>query len=537
MRDRARCEVPLARAAAALAVLALAPASASLAQDWTGHAVIVGISDYPGTANDLDWCDDDAREVRDTLLSDGAHWSADNVRLLVNGAAGYAAIQTAVSQEFAEATQPGDVCLFFFSGHGTEVTDADGDEAAGDTDDEVIVAHDMFITDDDLATWFGAHDGKRICAIFDVCRAGGMAKSVDPSSDLWNADFASDVMKALPAHRAGPTSGDEAPGSPPAPPKTDSAATRDVQDTGQAGIVMLMACEDVQLSEEDAILRNGVFSFYVIEALRRRSADADGNGHVSGEEAFAYAYPLVVAWNPDQTPELYDTHAGELDVITAADRPLDRIVTEKDFPFGGDGCSRGDGGAMPWGGILLAGVAALLLRRRRAAAALALAFLLLPGCGGDALGEETGRFSFRAGLVSPFAEREAPYSSGVQVGVSYRGPLPRDGVEFEFGGGASFIDGDGYDVEATILRLSGDLVLSRRDPALPWIPYVAAGPRVLYAGVSTYWGSGLDGAWGVGLAAGLRQLGKGADFRASVDWLPGSGNIEGVFGLTAGWSF
>ncbi|MHC4251922.1 MAG: hypothetical protein ACYS9X_22610, partial [Planctomycetota bacterium] len=155
-----------------------------------------------------------------------------------------------------------------------------------------------------------------------------------------------------PAHRAGPTSGDKAPGSPPAPPQTDSAATRDVQDTGQAGIVMLMACEDVQLSEEDAILRNGVFSFYVIEALRRRAADSDGNGHVSGEEVFAYAYPLVVAWNPDQTPELYDTHAGELDVITAADRPLDRIVTEKEFPFGGDGCSKGDGGAMPWGGIL-----------------------------------------------------------------------------------------------------------------------------------------------------------------------------------------
>ncbi|MHC4251921.1 MAG: hypothetical protein ACYS9X_22605 [Planctomycetota bacterium] len=60
---------------------------------------------------------------------------------------------------------------------------------------------------------------------------------------------------------------------------------------------------------------------------------------------------------------------------------------------------------------------------------------------------------------------------------------------------------------------------------------------MFYAGVDTYWGSGLDGAWGVGLAAGLRQPGKGADFQASIDWLPNSGNIEGVFGLTAGWSF
>ena len=66
---------------------------------------------------------------------------------------------------------------------------------------------------------------------------------------------------------------------------------------------MLMACEDVQLSVEDPILRNGVFSYFIIEALRSRAADVDANTLVSAEEAFAYAYPLVVEWNPEQTPE------------------------------------------------------------------------------------------------------------------------------------------------------------------------------------------------------------------------------------------
>ena len=523
MRDSASVRASVPRAAAILSVLALAPATDALAQTWTGHAVIVGISDYPGTVDDLDWCDDDAREIYDTLLSD-SHWTADNVRLLVDGAATYTAIETAVSEEFAKATELGDVCLFYFSGHGTQVFDAGGDEDAGDDYDEALVTRDTPITDDDLATWFWSHNGKRICAIFDICRAGGMAKSIDPSSDLWSADLAADVLRAL---------------SPPAAPKTPTATTRDVQDTAQAGIVMLMACEDVQLSEEDPILRNGVFSFFLIEALGRRAADLDENGYVSGEEAFAYAYVPVVEWNPDQTPELYDTYdPGELDLISAADRPLDTIVTEDDFPFGGDGCSDGGGGATAGTAALLLGVAALFLCRRRAVAVVVLALALSQGCGLDAAsGDETGRFSLRAGVASPFDEQTAPYSSGPQVGVSYRGPLPWGGLEIEFGGDALLIEGKGHDVEATILCLRGDVVLSSDNAASSWVRYMAAGPRVLYAGVSTYWGVGLDGAWGLGLAGGVRRAKQGADFRASVDWLPRSTNIAGVFGLTAGWCF
>ena len=532
MRDRAptRTTMRPARATAApavaLACAILASADTSLAQTtWTGHAVIVGISDYPGTVNDLDWCDDDAREIRDTLLSDGAHWSADNVRLLVNDAAGALAIQTALNEEFSETTPSGDVYLFFFSGHGTELPDAGGgagDEDTGDIWDEAIVAYDALITDDDLATWFAAHDGKSICAIFDVCRAGGMAKSVDPSSDLWNAGLASDVLKALP---------------------TPAPATRDIQDTGQTGIVMLMACEDVELSEEDAILRNGVFSFYIIEALSRRAADADGNNFVSAEEAFTYAKPLVIAWNPDQTPELYDTYAEELDIIAAADRPLDRIVTPDDFPFGGDGCS-GDGRpAEPavgiWALVLAGGVAALLLHRRRTAALLILAVLLAPGCVGAAE-ERAPRWGIHAGSISPLDEKNAPYSPGPLAEASVRVPLPRDGTALELGGSIFHIEGDGYDVEATAFGLRGDVVLSRTGGASPWVPYMAAGPRVFFAGATTYWGGGFGGAWGVGIATGLWRSDGGAggpEFRVGMDWFPETVNVGRTFSMTGGWRF
>ena len=528
MHERARGEVALVRALSALTVVAFGLGTDTFAAEWTGHAVVVGISDYVGTTNDLTWCDDDAREVYDTLLSDSVHWSTDNVRILLNGAATYDAIDTAISEEFTEATGADDVCLFFFSGHGTQVPDEvgpGGDE--DDPDDEALVLPDIVsvITDDDLATWFAAHTGKRICAIFDVCRAGGMAKSVDTSPEPWNAGLASDILKALP---------------PPPDRRSSTAATKDIQDTAQTGIVMLMACEDVQLSEEDPILRNGVFSYFIIEALRGRAADADADGLVSAEEAFAYAKPLVVEWNPDQTPDLYDTHAGGLDVITAADRPSEPVVTSKDFPFGGDGCSgsaEGAGGAATWWLGVAVGVAALVLpRRRRAEAVALLALLLSPGCGGFP-GREGGGFGLRTGVASPFAEEAAPYSAGPQVGAYYRAPLAREGVAIEFGGDALAIGGDGYDIDAVVLCLRGDLVLSMGDAAAAWVPYATAGGRFFSAGVDTYWGSGYDTAWGLGVALGIGRSGRGADFRAGLDWLPGSGNIGGVFSLTAGWNF
>jgi hypothetical protein len=440
----------------------------------------------------------------------------------VNDAADSGAIQTAIDQEFSETTPSGDVYLFFFSGHGTELPDAGGDEEPGDTWDEAVLAHDAFITDDDLATWFAVHNGKSICAIFDVCRAGGMAKSADPSSDLWNAGLASDVLKAFPSARP---------------------ATRDVDDTPQTGIVMLMACEDTELSEEDGILRNGVFSFYIIEALRRRAADANSNGFVSGQEAFAYAKPLVIEWNPDQTPEIYDAHGGELDIIAAADRPLDKIVTPDDFPFGGDGCS-GDGrpatpGAWAWALVLAGGVAALLLRRRRTAALLILAVFLAPGCV-VAAGERAPRWGLHAGFVSPLDERNAPYSPGPLAEATLRIPLARDGTAVELGGSVYHIEGDGYDVEATAFGLRGDLVLSRKGAASHWIPYVAAGPRGAFAGATTYWGSGFGGTWGVGIAAGLwRSDGgtEGPEFRVGMDWFPEDVDVARTFSMTGGWRF
>ena len=76
------------------------------------YAYVVGISDYEGTANDLQYCDDDAREMRTYLISQGftvqidldQSATADNIT---------AGLEWLVSQ-----ASPGDEIAFCYSGHG-----------------------------------------------------------------------------------------------------------------------------------------------------------------------------------------------------------------------------------------------------------------------------------------------------------------------------------------------------------------------------------------------------------------------------------
>ena len=94
------------------------------------YAVICGISDYDGSVNDLDYCDDDAIGIRDALLT-GGNWDASHITLLVDSQATEANIRNAISA-WSNSLTASDTFLFFFSGHGgDDLPDYDGDEGGG----------------------------------------------------------------------------------------------------------------------------------------------------------------------------------------------------------------------------------------------------------------------------------------------------------------------------------------------------------------------------------------------------------------------
>lgn len=170
------------------------------------YAIIIGISDYPGIANDLWYADDDAIEMYQALTT-LYEYDPANIRLLIDfggtfvgglfESASFDNILEAVEWVKGEAILDDEV-VFFFSGHGGWVLDPDtgaptdilpADEADGR--DEMIICHDgdptpdgelLGILDDILESWFSEFNTSRIVFIFDSCLSGGMTDLSYPGS-------------------------------------------------------------------------------------------------------------------------------------------------------------------------------------------------------------------------------------------------------------------------------------------------------------------------------------------------------------------
>jgi len=138
------------------------------------YAVVVGVCDYPGTANDICKSDGDAWNMNDALLNRYG-FNPANVYLLRDSEAKYGSIAGALNDILAKVT-PQDEIIFFFSGHGTTANVADGDKE--NIDEGIVVWGDNddfnYIWDGQLKSWFSNFPNARNIFIFDSCKAGGM---------------------------------------------------------------------------------------------------------------------------------------------------------------------------------------------------------------------------------------------------------------------------------------------------------------------------------------------------------------------------
>ena len=123
------------------------------------------------------------------LLKDYLGVANDDIRVVVNDRATKANIMHRLRAMIAES-EPGDVAVFYFSGHGSQVRDRDGDELV-DGVDEVLCPYDLdwdrrtYILDDDLDRAFAElPEGALLEAFFDCCFWGaGFRATVSPDED------------------------------------------------------------------------------------------------------------------------------------------------------------------------------------------------------------------------------------------------------------------------------------------------------------------------------------------------------------------
>lgn len=137
-------------------------------------AIMVGISDYGGEANDLPYTDEDAEKLAETLQREGVLNPSSIV--LTNADATLGGVRRAF-QEVASQAGPDDLFLFFFSGHGDQ-TETSPSATEPDGRYESIVLRDGELSDGEMSRLFGSLNTRLSLLVLDSCFSGGFARNV-----------------------------------------------------------------------------------------------------------------------------------------------------------------------------------------------------------------------------------------------------------------------------------------------------------------------------------------------------------------------
>ncbi len=243
-------------------------------------ALIVGNSRYTDPIlSQLHTPDADVRALANALR-DRDIGGFDEVTPLVDG--GQRDVNIAIS-DFFGARKPGDLALLYFSGHG--VLDNHGELylAAADTDARrpgatgIPAASVLRCMDDSRA--------RQQVLILDCCHSGAFSQGSAKGAE----------QKAV------------------------TQATF-VSHSGGAGRVVLTASDSMQSSwEGDRIMQQSelsLFTHFLLEGLQTGKADADGDGSITLNEWYDYAYERVIAQTRNQSPQIW-TYRQQGDLVIA----------------------------------------------------------------------------------------------------------------------------------------------------------------------------------------------------------------------------
>ena len=152
----------------------------------TKKALLIGLNEYSGDINGLRGCVNDVEQVKG-LLKTYYGFSDDAITVLVNSQATKAGILAGLDW-LTTGSQAGDVLVFHYSGHGSQVADNGNDELDGA--DEIIIPYDHDwnnpLRDDDLKAAFDRiGPGVSLTVMMDCCHSGtGNRPAPPPDADL-----------------------------------------------------------------------------------------------------------------------------------------------------------------------------------------------------------------------------------------------------------------------------------------------------------------------------------------------------------------
>ncbi|MBP1876237.1 hypothetical protein J2Z19_005986 [Ensifer adhaerens] len=317
--------------------------SPALAAD---RALLIGIGSYQnlqpklflhGPKNDL--------LAMEGLLTGTLGFDRSAIRILKDEQATRATILSSIEEWLIAGTQPGDRAYLYYSGHGLQVADIDGDEEDGL--DEALAPFDVVAG---IKDWDGAVTDDELDAILDRLKGRAVTLVID-------AGYSSTISRSLSGEVSAGIDGARFLARPEAKP-VEQALTRGLRiDLGvvdkpsrvkESGIVAWSASAPYQVAWDDVRLpiesRHGVFTEAYVAGQTGAAADANANGLTSNAELFEYVTAQSAAYCASQEkcetldPQL-ETKALNLGASAVVPVQAGTEVTARYQPVAGDGAA------------------------------------------------------------------------------------------------------------------------------------------------------------------------------------------------------
>jgi len=167
----------------------------------TKRALVVGIDDYTGIdatgKSNLHCCVADALSVRD-LLPGAFGFDPGDITLLNDKAATRDAVLNALTS-LIDASQPGDVALFYYSGHGSMQAEDPANASCERFYESICTATRPFLTDKDLYAVANRLQQSVVnfTVIADSCHSGGLDQEVDAVAKYRSMVLGSDLTATI----------------------------------------------------------------------------------------------------------------------------------------------------------------------------------------------------------------------------------------------------------------------------------------------------------------------------------------------------
>jgi len=337
-------------------------ASATLTSK-NGYAIVIGISDYPGSTSDLSYCDDDAIGIYNLLIDD-CNFQPQNVIYLQDSSATQNDINNAFDQISSKITE-NDIFFFYYSGHGgfgSEVgplsqtinsphpypNNYDNMWSIYHTDAVYMRVHfshfdleygydDVYLGDTDLAAgwYYEGYSGYSTgfwSGWIPLLSDNRLYIRMTSDSSITEWGFEIDNYEAIiddGTHFL--CSYDSIPNNPSSyyidsllDSNLDNMDCEEkyivldscnsgglIPEVQEIGRYIMTACEADESSLESSGLQHGVFTNYFLDSLNS-ATDINGDGVKSMEECFSYTYSNTVSYSGSQG---YTHHPQEYDGI------------------------------------------------------------------------------------------------------------------------------------------------------------------------------------------------------------------------------